>query len=62
MPWFEYYGGDRAALDGATKLAGLDSVAATRLKKGGGLLTDNDAVQPAVVTKVHPARVREGEF
>ena len=62
LPWFEYYGGDRAALDGAAKLAGLDSVAAKRLKKGEGLLADNDAVQPAVVTKVHPARVREGEF
>ena len=62
LPWFEYYGGDRAALDGATKLASLDSVAATRLKKDGGLLADNDAVQPAVVTRVHRARVREGEF
>ena len=34
LPWFEYYDGDRTALEGAKKLAGLDSVAAKRLKKG----------------------------
>ncbi|MEK9502724.1 hypothetical protein [Gaopeijia maritima] len=26
MPWFDYYGGDRTALDGAETLAGLNSV------------------------------------
>ena len=31
-------------------------------EEGRGLLADNDAVQPAVVTKVQPARVREGAF
>ena len=30
LPWFEHYGGDLTALDGAKKLAGLDSVAARR--------------------------------
>lgn len=36
LPWFEYYGGDLTALDGAKKLAGLDSVAARKLKQGEG--------------------------
>ncbi len=62
LPWFEYYGGDRTALDGAKKLAGLDSVAARKLKQGEGVLADNDPVSPAVVRRVGAARVREGEF
>ena len=37
LPWFDYYGGDLTALDGARKLAGLDSVAATKVKKGEGV-------------------------
>ncbi len=63
LPWFEYYGGDLKALDGAGKLAGLDSVAAMKLKKGGGVLPYNDPVQPAVVEQLGGgARVREGDF
>ena len=62
LPWFEYYGGDLTALDGAKKLAGLDSVAARTLKQGEGVLPDNDPVSPAVVKRVGVARVREGEF
>ena len=62
LPWFDYYDGDRTALDGAEKLAGLDSVAAKRLKKGEEFLADNDAVHPEVVVKEHGPRVREGEF
>ena len=62
LPWFEYYGGDRTALEGAKKLAGLDSVAATKLGKGEGVLADNDALTPAVITRLHGTRVREGEF
>ena len=62
LPWFEYYGGDLTALDGAKKLAGLDSVAVRTLKQGEGVLPDNDPVSPAVVKRVGVARVREGEF
>ncbi|MCE2513670.1 MAG: hypothetical protein J4F37_01425 [Acidobacteria bacterium] len=65
LPWFEHYGGDLTALDGARKLAGLDSVAAMKLKKGEGVLADNDPVQPAPPTIVRTSgahRVREGEF
>ena len=43
LPWFAYYGGDMKALAGAKKLAGLDSVAAKKLKKGAGFLVDNDS-------------------
>ena len=62
MPWFDYYGGDLSALAGAKKLAGLDSVAAKKLKKGEGFLSDNDPVEPTLVKKLGGARVREGEF
>ena len=62
LPWFEHYGGDLTALDGAKKLAGLDSVAARKLKQGEGVLADNEPVNPAVVERVGAARVREGEF
>ena len=37
LPWFDYYGNDLSALEGAKKLAGLDSVAVTKLKKGEGV-------------------------
>ena len=62
LPWFDYYGGDLKALEGAQKLAGLDSVAAKKLKKGKGVLEDNDPVQPKVVKKLGKGKVREGKF
>ncbi|MCE2526101.1 MAG: hypothetical protein J4G00_00980 [Actinomycetia bacterium] len=33
-PWFDYYGGDLTALQGAKKLANLDSVTARRIREG----------------------------
>ena len=62
MPWFDYYGGDLKALSGAKNLAGLDSVAAKKLKKGEGMLADNEAVEPKVVKKLGKGQVREGKF
>ena len=62
LPWFDYYGGDLEALEGAQKLAGLDSVAAKKLKKGKGVLADNDPVKPKVVKKLGNKNVREGKF
>lgn len=62
LPWFDYYGGDLKALEGAKKLAGLDSVAAVKLKKGEGFLPDNDPMTPAVVKKLNRSMVREGVF
>ncbi len=34
LPWFDYYGGDLTALEGAKKLANLDSVTARRIREG----------------------------
>ena len=62
LPWFDYYGDDLSALEGAKKLAGLDSVAVTKLKTGKGFLKDNDPVTPAVVKKLNKRMVREGAF
>ena len=62
LPWFDYYGGDLKALEGAQELAGLDSVAVKKLKKGEGVLADNEPVQPKVVKKLGKGKVREGEF
>ena len=62
LPWFDYYADDLSALEGAKKLAGLDSVAVTQLKTGKGFLKDNDPVTPAVVKKLNRLMVREGTF
>ena len=62
LPWFDYYGGDLKALEGAEKLAGLDSVAVKKLKKGECVLADNEAVVPKVVKRLGRGKVREGEF
>jgi len=62
LPWFELYGGDRKALEGAKKLAGLDSVASVKVKKGEGFLPDNDPVTPKVLKKLNRSMVREGVF
>ena len=62
LPWYDYYGGDLKAVQGAKKLAELDSVAAVKLKKGEGFLPDNDPVTPAVVKRLSRSVVREGVF
>ena len=62
LPWFDYYGGDLKALEGAQELAGLDSVAVKKLKKGEGMLADNEPVEPKLVKKLGKGKVREGEF
>lgn len=62
LPWFEYYAGDLAVLSGSASLAGLDSVAAKKIKKGEGELGDNGPVQPERIIKLQDGQVREGEF
>ena len=62
LPWFDYYGNDLSALEGAKKLAGLDRLAVTQLKTGKGFLKDNDPVTPTVVKKLNRLMVREGTF
>ena len=59
LPWFDHYGGDKTALDGAEKLAGLRSVAAKSWQQGTPL-AGNDPAQPQVVKTVGERRlVRE---
>ena len=62
LPWFDYYGGDLAALEGSKTLLGLDSVAVKKLKKGEGVLAGNDPVLPTTVKKLYAHQVREGNF
>ena len=62
LPWFEYYGGDLEALEGANALAGLDSVAAKKWKEGVLGLEGNEPVRPKRVRKLGRRRVSEGEF
>ncbi len=61
LPWFDYYGGDLEALKGAKGLAGLDSVAVKRFKKGESAPPDNDPVKPAVVRETSSRQIREGD-
>ncbi len=44
IPWFEYYADELKAIGGSIKLAGLDSVAAMKIKKGEEPLTDNESI------------------
>lgn len=63
LPWFEYYARDKQALAGAAKLAGLDSVAAKRIKQGRGVLRGNEPVVPHRVVPLGDTQpVREGKF
>ncbi len=64
LPWFDYYDADKKALKGAKKLANLDSVAAKKIKKGHGVLAENESVAPDKVIPlgVHRPQVREGKF
>ena len=62
LPWFDYYGGDLTALEGADKLANLDSVAAKAWKVGAGTLPGNEPVKPTTVKELGRHRIREGEF
>ena len=63
MPWLEYYAADRQALASARKLAGLDSVASARLKRGDGILAGNEPIgTPHVIHLGSHSGVREGQF
>ena len=62
LPWFEYYGADAAALDGAGKFAKLMSVAATGKEKGDMPLPENESATAGRSTsprKSGSGRVRE---
>ena len=49
LPWFDHYDGDKAALDGAMKLAGMQSVASKSWQTGAGPLPGNEPATPRVV-------------
>ena len=46
LPWFDYYAADLRALEGAEKLARLDSVATKGIKNGKTPLAENESVSP----------------
>ncbi len=62
LPWFEYYGGDLEALEGAKALSGLDSVAVKEWREGVLSLEGNEPVRPKRVRKLGRRRVSEGDF
>ena len=64
LPWFDYYGAESTALEGAVKLANLDSVAAQTIKLGLPPMDENESTQPKIVKAIGPGSVviREGEF
>jgi len=64
LPWFEYYNDKLGALDGAKKLAGLDSVATKGSKLGAKPLPEDDAVQPAKTIHLGSAstKISEGNW
>ena len=66
LPWFDYYGGDREALEGAKKLADLKTVKEIGEEKGEQPLPENESVEdPVVITlgaEGEGRPVREGGF
>lgn len=67
LPWFEYYGADRQALEGGARLQGMESVAKLGKKKGDVVpLPENESVDPSNVIALRaglrPDQVREGAF
>jgi hypothetical protein len=64
LPCFDYYS-ETPAVEGASKLAGMESVAAMGKSKGDVPLPGNEPVDPKQVVTIHPKhsdQVREGEF
>lgn len=66
LPWFDWYDADRKALEGSSKLAGLESVVERARRLGGVPLPENETVAPDEVVDLGPSKrtdvVREGRF
>jgi hypothetical protein len=66
LPWFEYYGSDRGALDGGRGFRGLKSVRRIGEETGRRPLPENESVRPARVVTLRRGlsrdQVREGAF
>lgn len=52
LPWFDYYDDSLKAIEGAKKLAGLDSVAAKTIKLGNKPLAANQSIKPQTVVSL----------
>ena len=52
LPWFEYYGGDGEALDGAEALVKANSVAKMEIEKGDHVLPENEGCDPYPVVRL----------
>jgi hypothetical protein len=65
LPWFDYYG-ENGALDGAGRLAGLQSIAKKAKEKSEVALPGNQSVSPAHVVTLRKGlkdgQVREGKI
>lgn len=59
LPWFEYYGDKLGALDGSSKLAGLDSVATKGKKDKLVPLPENEPVTPKKVIHLRKGLKRD---
>ena len=57
LPWFDYYGGDVAAVDGAEKFQGIASVAKIAEQKGTPI-ADNETINPPHVIDLANGGVR----
>lgn len=62
LPWFDYYGGDKAALEGAKKLAEMRGVAAKSWQSGAGPLPGNEPATPRVVKTLGERQVRDSNW
>ena len=63
LPWFEYYDQDKKAVQGAKKLAGLDSLTARMIKVGKKILPGNGPVKPKrVVVMEAKGKVSDGRW
>jgi len=65
LPWFDYYGGDKAALKGSKTLSKLKSVKAMGEQKGTSPLPENESVEPGPVITLGNDKmtvVRESDF
>ena len=65
LPWFDFYGGDKAALKGAKKLGKLKSVKQIGEAKGKTPLPENQSVEPGPVITLGDNKssvVRESRF
>ena len=59
LPWFEYYGGDTEALEGAERFKSLASVSEISGQKGGKPLPENESVAETRVVRLRKQGARQ---